>query len=61
MTKVMEIELEQEHFGDELEKSNDKISNQADVIESLEYEFATAVEDSVECNSSLYSTVCVQV
>jgi SpoVK/Ycf46/Vps4 family AAA+-type ATPase len=28
MTKVEEIELEQEHFADELEKSKDKISNQ---------------------------------
>ena len=37
MTKVKEIELEREHFADELEKYNDKISNQADVIESLEY------------------------
>ena len=56
MTKVKEIELEQKHFADELEKSRDKISNQADVIESLEYELAAAVEDSVVCLSNLCST-----
>ena len=61
MTKVEEIELEREHFADEIEKSNDKISNQADVIESLEYELAVAIEDSGVCNSNLCSTVCVQV
>ena len=61
MTKVKEIELEREHFADELEKYNDKISNQADVIESLEYELAVAIEDSVVCNSNFCSTVCVQV
>ena len=53
--------MEQEHFADELENTNDKISNQADLIESLEYELAAAVEDSVVGNSNLCSAVCVQV
>jgi hypothetical protein len=57
MAKVEEIELEQEHFVDELEEANDEIANQAAIIESLEYELAAAVEDSVVGHDTLYSTV----